>query len=133
MIICVRIGGFVTRLTHPVHTGDFGASIVADMNNIVHALIGAGIYCDVGVRVLGCAEDDEVTGGKLTAIYIGCACTDLLDLTSTHKIVQRLLPCDHGLGVPSGSVNGFSDIRGIHTFNVRQIVQHEIRDKGGTA
>ena len=110
MVIGVGIGGFIACLTHPVHTGDFGASVIAHMNNKIYAVIGAGVDGDVGVGVLGSTENDEVAGGEFAAIHIGCARTDLFDLALIHEVIECLLPCDHGLGVPSGSIDGFTNI-----------------------
>ena len=110
MIIRIGIGGFVACLTHPIHTGDFGASVVTHVDDEVHAVVGAGVYGDMLMAVLRVAEDDEVTGGELAAVYIGCTRSDLFNFTFIHKIIQCLLPSNHGLRVPSGFIDGFSDI-----------------------
>ena len=133
MVIGIGIAGLVTGLPHPIDTGDFGATVITHMNDIVHTFIGAGVNGNVGVGVFGSAEDNQVTGGQLAMIHIGCACSDFLDFTLVHKTVQRFLPSNNSLGVPTRCGNGITDKACVNALDMREVVADKVGHERSTA
>ena len=133
MIVGVGIAGLVTGLPHPIDTGDFGATVVAHVDDIVHAFISAGVNGNMGMGVFFRTEDNQVTGGQLATIHVGCACTDFLDFALVHKTVQCFLPSDDGLGVPTRCGNGIADKACVNTLDIREVVADKVGHERSTA
>ena len=133
MVVGIGIAGLVTGLPHPIDTGDFGATVVAHVDNIVHTFISAGVNGNVLMRVFRVTEDNQVTGGQLAMIHIGGACSDFLNFAFTHKTVQRFLPSNNSLGVPTRCGNGITDKACVNALDMREVVADKVGHKRSTA
>ena len=118
MEVCVRIGGLITSLSHPVNTGNLGATIIAYMNNEIHTFVCAGVDGYMLMAILRITEDNNVTRSKFASINIGGACANLLDFTFVCQAIESFLPCHNRLGVPSGRLNRIRDKLRIYTLDV---------------